>query len=157
MAGTPELVEIPRLPGARVLLVTAPYHRAVCEMLRRGAARVLRAAEAAYEEVTVPGALEIPPAIAIAERERPFDAYVALGCVIRGETFHFELVAQESCRGLVELAVARGLALGNGILTVDRLAQAERRADPEGEDKGGWAAWAALSLLCLRQRWAGAR
>ncbi len=152
MAGTPAKVTIPRLEGARVALVAAPYHRRIHELLRSGALRVLEAAGATAVELQVPGALEIPPAVAAAARFGRFDAYVALGCVVRGETFHFELVALESARGLMRLAVERELAIGNGILTVDDLAQAERRADPEGEDKGGWAAYAALSLLALKHR-----
>ncbi len=152
MAGTPDTGEIPHLPGVRVLLVAAPYHREIHALLETGARRVLARAGARVETVTVPGALEIPAAVALADRHGGFDAYVALGCVVRGETFHFEIVALESARGLTELAVRGGLCIGNGILTVDRLDQARRRADPDGEDKGGFAARAALTLLAWRRR-----
>ncbi len=152
MAGTPQEGEIPRLPGARVLLVEAPYHPEIHALLRAGAERVLARAGAEVARVGVPGALEVPAAIALAARHGGFDAYVALGCVVRGETFHFEIVALESARGLTELAVREGLCIGNGILTVDHLDQARRRADPAGEDKGGFAARAALMLLAWRRR-----
>jgi 6,7-dimethyl-8-ribityllumazine synthase len=155
MAGTPEIASIPVLAGARVLLVEAPYHARVCGLLREGARRVLERARVEIVHRTVPGALEIPAAVAIAAESARFDAYVAIGCVVRGETIHFELVAGESCRGLVELAVRRGLAVGNGILTVDEERQALVRADPEGEDKGGFAALAALRLLELRREFGG--
>lgn len=156
MAGTPDIAHVPLLEGARVLLVEAPYHERVCERLREGARRVLARSRSLVTHRTVPGALEIPAAIAIAAAGGRFDAYVALGCVIRGETIHFELVAGESCRGLVELGVRLGLAIGNGILTVDNETQALVRADPDGEDKGGFAALAALRLLELRREY-GAR
>lgn len=156
MAGTPGIADVPELAGARVLVVDAPYHERVCKLLREGARRVLADARVEVVHRSVPGALEIPTAIAIAAASGRFDAYVALGCVIRGETIHFELVAGESCRGLVELGLRRGLAVGNGILTVDSEAQALVRADPGGEDKGGFAALAALRLLELRREY-GAR
>lgn len=151
MAGTPTAGPVPVLEGARVLLIEAPYHARIAALLRRGAMRVLERARVSVTHRTVPGALEIPAAVAVAADSGRFDAYVAIGCVIRGETIHFELVASESCRGLVELAVRRGLAIGNGILTVDDERQALVRADPDGEDKGGFAALAALSLLQLRR------
>ena len=100
----------------------------------------------------MPGALEIPPAIALAGRSERFDAFVALGCVIRGETTHYELVAGESARGLMDLGVRTGLLIGNGILTVENEPQALERADPRRQDKGGAAAVAALALLGLRRR-----
>lgn len=157
MAGTPKAEEIPHLPGCRVLLVAAPYHAEIVAMLEEGARRVLAAAGAVVERVEVPGALEIPAAVALAHRLRRFDAHVALGCVVRGETFHFEIVATESARGLTELAVREGVIVGNGILTVDTPEQARVRADPAGEDKGGHAALAALRLLALRRAWEGGR
>jgi 6,7-dimethyl-8-ribityllumazine synthase len=118
---------------------------------------VLQAAGAAYERVSVPGSLEVAPAIAIAadaaERSgRPYDGAVALGCVIRGETLHFEIVAQESARALLDLSVARRLPIGNGILTVETNAQAWARARGDEVDKGGDAARAALSLVRLKRR-----
>ena len=145
-----------QLPGARFLIVEARYYENVGAMLHEGARAAIEAAGASVETVAVPGALEIPAGIAIAldaarEAGRPFDGAIALGCVIRGETFHFEIVAGESARALMEMSVARKLALGNGILTVDTLAQAEQRADPRHGDKGGDAARAALALAALKR------
>lgn len=157
MAGTPKAGDIPHLPGCRVLLVAAPYHAAIVAMLEAGARRVLDAAGVEVERAEVPGALEIPAAVALAHRLGRFDAHVALGCVVRGETFHFEIVAMESARGLVDLAVREGVIVGNGILTVDSLEQARVRADPAGEDRGGHAALAALRLLALRRSWEAGR
>ncbi|GBD43667.1 6,7-dimethyl-8-ribityllumazine synthase 1 [bacterium HR40] len=151
MAGTPELAEIPVLAGARVLLVEAAYHPRITALLREGAMRVLRRAKVEVDHRLVPGALEIPIAIAMAVRTTRYEACVAIGCVIRGETIHFDLVAGESCRGLVELGIRHALPIGNGILTVDNEHQALQRADPAGEDKGGFAALAALRLLELRR------
>lgn len=147
MAGAGTVAAIPRLPGARVLVVEARYYAAINDLLLAGAGRALAAAEAEVAHLAVPGALEIPPAIAIAHASGRFDAYVALGCVIRGETTHYDLVAGESCRGLMDLALRERLAIGNGILTVENEAQALVRADPARQDKGGGAALAALSLL----------
>lgn len=157
MAGPADQAPLPTVPGPiRALLVVAPYHRQVSDLLRRGAERVLQAAGASTAAVEVPGALEIPTAVAIASRSGRFDAFVALGCVIRGETAHYDLVAGESCRGLVELGVHERLAIGNGILTVENLSQALERADPDRQDKGGHAARAALALLALARRFAAA-
>ena len=146
----------PRLEGARFLIVEARYYDAVGAMLLDGAQAAFAAAGARYDLVGVPGALEIPAAIAItldaAEAAgRPYDGAVALGCVVRGETYHFEIVAGESSRALMDMSVARKLALGNGILTVETLPQAEERADPKRGDKGGDAARAALSLAILKR------
>ena len=146
----------PRLEGARFLIVEARYYDAVGAMLLDGAQAAFSAAGARYDLVGVPGALEIPAAIAItldaAEAAgRPYDGAVALGCVVRGETYHFEIVAGESSRALMDMSVARKLALGNGILTVETLPQAEERADPKRGDKGGDAARAALSLAILKR------
>lgn len=153
MAGAADTFTLPAdLGRPRVLLVVAPYHRAVTELLLRGAGAVLERLELGFETVEVPGALEIPTAIAIAAASRRFDAYVALGCVIRGETIHFDLVAGDSCRALVELGIRERLAIGNGILTVDTLDQALERADPARQDKGGHAVLAALSLVALGRR-----
>ncbi len=147
----------PLLAGGRILVVEARYYEAVGAMLFEGARAAIAAAGAAMETIGVPGALEIPAAIAIAldaasEAGRPYDGAVALGCVVRGETFHFEIVAGESARALMDMSVAGRLALGNGILTVDTLAQAEERADPKRGDKGGEAARAALTLAALKRR-----
>ena len=144
----------PRLEGARFLIVEARYYDAIGDMLLEGARAAFVAAGASFDVVGVPGALEIPAAIAIAldaAVERPYEGAVALGCVIRGETFHFEIVAGESARALMDMSVARRLALGNGILTVETLSQAEERADPKRGDKGGDAARAALTLAALKR------
>jgi 6,7-dimethyl-8-ribityllumazine synthase len=146
----------PRLEGARFLIVEARFYDGIGAMLYAGARAALEAAGATCEVVSVTGALEIPVAVAIAldaasAAGRPYDGAVALGCVIRGETYHFEIVAGESSRALMDLAVARKLALGNGILTVEDHAQAEERADPQRGDKGGDAARAALTLAALKR------
>ena len=147
----------PRVEGGRFLIVEAPFYHAISAALLEGAERAFRAAGAAYEIVTVPGSLEIPAGMAIAldaakASGRPFDGAVALGCVIRGETFHFEIVAGESARALMDMSVQRKLPLGNGILTADTIEQAEERADPARGDKGGDAARAAISLALLQRR-----
>ena len=151
MAGPGAAAEVPHLPGARVLIVEARFYAHINDLLLTGARRVLEAASAEVAHVVVPGALEIPPAIAMAQAASRFDAYVALGCVIRGETTHYELVAGESCRGLMDLGVRAGAAVGNGILTVENEQQALVRADPADQDKGGGAALAALRLLAWRE------
>ena len=146
---------------ARVLVVEAPYYRDISGQLLEGARRVLEAAGAPFDVVAVPGALEIPTAIALAEESGRFpvsvryDGYVALGCVIRGETYHFEIVANESARGLTQLGIDHRLAIGNGILTVEDEDQAIWRADPTQGDKGGHAARACLELIALRRRLRG--
>jgi 6,7-dimethyl-8-ribityllumazine synthase len=140
------------LKGARVLVVEARYYDDIADALLTGAKTALEAARVAFDLVTVPGALEIPPAIAIALRGRRYDGVVALGCVIRGETSHYDIVAGESARGLMELAIDRALPVGNGILTVDTAAQAKARAAPHGHDKGGAAAKAALALIRLKRQ-----
>lgn len=153
MAGTPDIEDIPALPGARILVVEARYHRAINDLLLAGTRAVLERAGAVHEHLVVPGALEIPPAIRIAQAlDGKIAGFVALGCVIRGETTHYELVAGDSCRGLMDLGTGLGLAIGNGILTVENEAQALARADPAGEDKGGHAALAALTLAAFRHR-----
>ena len=146
----------PRLEGARFLIVEARYYDAIGGMLLDGARAAFEAAGASFDLVGVPGALEIPTAIVIGldaaeAAKRPYDGVVALGCVVRGETYHFEIVAGESSRALIDMSVARKLALGNGILTVETIPQAEERADPKRGDKGGDAARAALSLAVLKR------
>ena len=136
---------------ARVLIAEARYYEHLNDMLIAGARAVLEAAGHDHEIVTVPGALELPAAIALAAESGDFDADVAIGVVIRGETYHFEIVAGESARGLMALTLD-GLAIGNGILTVENEAQAIARADPSQGDKGGDAARAALALLELKSR-----
>lgn len=135
----------------RLLIVVAPYYRQVADNLVAGARAVAAACGAETDLVEVPGALELPSAIALAERLAKYDGYVALGCVIRGETFHFEIVSTESARGIMALTLD-GLAVGNGILTVENEAQALERADPARKNKAGEAVAAALSLLDLRRR-----
>ena len=143
--------------GARVLIVEARFYDDLADELLRGAQAAVAAAEASADVLTVPGALEIPATLAIALDAAeavgaPYDAAVALGCVIRGETFHFEIVAGESARALMDLSVARGLPLGNGILTVENDAQAWTRARVNELNKGGGAAEAALAVLRIRLR-----
>jgi 6,7-dimethyl-8-ribityllumazine synthase len=136
-----------------ILLVEAPYYAHIAADLRRGAQRALDLAGATHERVSVPGAFEIPAAIAAAARAAPgFDGFVALGCVIRGETTHYDHICAESARGLQDLAVRDRLAIGYGILTVENEAQALVRASPEGRDKGGEAARACLALVALKRR-----
>jgi 6,7-dimethyl-8-ribityllumazine synthase len=146
-----------RVSGARLLGVEAPYYQDISAMLWTGAARAIESAGATWERISVPGALEIPQAIAIAldgaERSgRAYDGAVALGCVIRGETSHYDIVAGESARALMLIAVGRGFPIGNGILTVDTEAQAIARASGDKLDKGGDAARAALALIALKRR-----
>ena len=138
----------------KVLIVVAPYYRAIADQLIAGAQAELDAAGATHETVEVPGALEIPTAIGIAERTSDFDGYVALGCVIRGETTHYETVCNDSSRGLTLLGLA-GACVGNGILPVETTAPAEIRAEAAGQNKGGGAAAAALHLIALARTWAG--
>ena len=139
----------------RVLVVVAPFYRDIADALLAGARAALDDAGAEHETVEVPGALEVPPAIRLASRSGEFDGYVALGCVIRGETTHYETVCSDSSRGLTLLGL-QGLCIGNGILTVETHAQAAVRADPAGQDKGGGAADAALHLIALARRFAPA-
>jgi len=144
------------IENARILIVEARFYEDIADALLAGVVHALEAAGATYERLTVPGTLEIPAAIAIAvdaasNQAQPYDGVVALGCVIRGDTLHFEIVAQESARALMDLAVARGLPLGNGILTVDTEAQAWTRARLEEGDKGGDAARAALAMVRLKR------
>jgi len=143
--------------GARILIVEARFYDDIAEALLAGAKNALQQAGAAFDCISVPGSLEIPTAIAIAldaaaRRRRPYDGVVALGCVIRGDTIHFEIVSQLSARGLMELSVARKVPIGNGIITVDNEAQAFARARAEEMDKGGDAARAALALVALKRR-----
>ena len=142
--------------SVRVLIVEARFYDALADALLAGARDILEAFGADIEVVTVPGALEIPGAVAMAEAAGAgFDGYVALGCVIRGETYHFDIVSNESARGLMELTVRQGLAIGNGILTVEDEPQAWVRANVSEGDKGGGAARACLEMIALKQRWAG--
>jgi 6,7-dimethyl-8-ribityllumazine synthase len=139
----------------RVLIVLAPFYRDIADALVAGARRSLDASGVRHETVEVPGALEIPTAIRLASRSGAFDGYVALGCVIRGETTHYETVCNDSSRGITLLGL-EGLCIGNGILTVETEAQAVVRAAPDGQNKGGGAADAALHLIALARRFAPA-
>jgi 6,7-dimethyl-8-ribityllumazine synthase len=134
----------------RVLIVEARFYPEISDALYEGAAKALSAAGISAERVDVPGALEIPGAIRLATGK--YDGFVALGCVIRGETYHFEIVSNESARGLTDLMVRDGLCIGNGILTVENGEQALARAAPDRGDKGGGAARACLALLKLKAR-----
>ena len=147
---------------ARILIVEARFYDDIADALLAGAVRALEAAGAAFDRITVPGSLEIPAAIAMAveaaeRHRRPYDGAVALGCVIRGDTIHFDIVSMQSARALMDLAVARSLPLGNGILTVDTEAQAWARARLEEADKGGDAARAALAMVGIKRRLSAAQ
>ena len=143
------------LEGVRILIVESGYYEDIADTLLRGARRALDAAGAACDVVTVPGALEIPQAIAIVLDAVPaagvYHGVVALGCVIRGETSHYDIVAGESARALMDIGVGRKIPVGNGILTVDTAEQAEVRAALDKGDKGGTAARAALALVRLKR------
>ncbi|PWE17989.1 6,7-dimethyl-8-ribityllumazine synthase [Marinicauda salina] len=142
---------------ARVLLVAAPFYEDITEQLLAGARAALDAAGARCETLEVPGAFEIPGAIAMAEAgENPFDGYVGLGCVIRGETSHYDYVCGESARGLMDLSL-RGVALGYGILTVENIKQARARAHVDRGDKGRHAAEACLAMIAARNRFGASR
>lgn len=146
----------PRIEGGRFLIVEARFYEAISAQLLEGATRAFAAAGATYDLVSVSGALEIPAGMAISLEAataagRPYDGAVALGCVVRGETFHFEIVAGKSARALMDISVKRTLALGNGVLTTETIAQAEERADPGRGDKGGEAARAAIGLALLKR------
>jgi len=136
----------------KLLIVASPYYKDISDHQVAGAIAVAEAAGATHEIVHVPGALEIPTAIGIAERMSNFDGYVALGCVIRGETTHYDTVCNDSSRAL-QLLGLQGLCIGNGILTVETYDQAAIRAHPDGQNKGGGAAAAALHLISLSRKW----
>ena len=138
----------------KLLIVVAPYYRDIADQLIAGAKGIAADCGAEVEVVEVPGALEVPTAIAMAERQTKFDGYVALGCIIRGETTHYDTVCNDSSRALSLLGL-QGACIGNGILTVENRGQAEVRADAAGQNKGGGAAAAALHLVALSRRWAG--
>ncbi len=148
------ILALPRFDRpAKLLIVVAPYYRDIADNLIAGARATAADCAADVDLVEVPGALEVPTAIAMAERMAKYDGYVALGCVIRGETTHYETVCNDSSRALSLLGL-QGACIGNGILTVETMAQAQVRADPQGQNKGGGAAAAALHLIALARRWA---
>jgi 6,7-dimethyl-8-ribityllumazine synthase len=157
MAGSETHYSLP-LPAfdkpVKLLIVVAPYYRDIADNLIAGAKAVAAQVGAEVEVVEVPGALEVPTAIAMAERLAEFDGYVALGCIIRGETTHYDTVCNDSSRAISLLGL-QGACIGNGILTVENRTQAEVRADPAGQNKGGGAAAAALHLVALSRKWAG--
>ena len=140
-------------PGARILLVVAPYYHSITDMMEAGAQAAATVVGAKLEKIVVPGAFEIPGAIAAAARLAAYEGFVALGCVVRGETSHYDYVCGESARGLMDLSVREGLAIGYGILTVNTLAQAEARADPARGDKGGESVRAAAAMIALKRRY----
>lgn len=145
----------------RLLIVEARFHAPISDALLKGAADAIAAAGAGYDVVTVPGALEVPAAVAMAEEggHRPagirYDGYVALGCVIRADTYAFEVIANQAARGLMDLAIGRRLAIGSGLLTVEDQCQAWDQAGPDKQDRGGGAARACLEMIALRRRLLG--
>lgn len=154
MAGTETHYILPR-PAfdnpVKLLIVVAPYYKDIADKLIAGATAEIEAAGGSWDIAEVPGALEVPTAIGIADRSSNFDGYVALGCVIRGETTHYETVCNDSSRA-IQLMGLQGLCIGNGILTVENRDQAVVRADPAQQNKGGGAAAAALHLIALARR-----
>ena len=147
----------PKPSGARILVVEARFYNDIADALLAGASKVLDEAKASWDLITVPGSLEIVPAIAIAvdaavKQKKPYDGAVALGCVIQGETFHFDIVSMQSARALIDFSVANRLPCGNGILTVDTEPQAWARARISEQDKGGDAARAALALIAIKRQ-----
>ncbi|NVO24829.1 6,7-dimethyl-8-ribityllumazine synthase [Donghicola mangrovi] len=140
----------------KILIVVAPYYKDIADNLIAGARAEIEAVGGTHETVEVPGALEIPTAIGMAGRLANYDGYVALGCVIRGETTHYDTVCNDSSRGITLLGLS-GHCVGNGILTVENRQQAEVRADPHGQNKGGGAAAAALHLIALARNWGGSK
>lgn len=145
------------MSAPHILIIEARFYDHIADHLLKGAKAHLDAAGATYDVVTVPGALEVPAAITFAltgadAGRRDYDGYVALGCVIRGETYHFDIVANESCRALMDLSIDEGLAIGNGILTVENEDQALERAQVDRKNKGGGAAETTLAMIALRSR-----
>src|SRR3954447_26407506 len=139
-----------------LLLVEAPYYTHIADHLRKGAERAMASAGVTHEVISVPGAFDIPAAVGMVARSTDrFDGFVALGCVIRGETTHYDHICAESARGLQDLAVRDGLAIGYGVLTVENEAQALARASPDGRDHGGAAVRACLAMVELKRRLTG--
>ena len=136
----------------KILIVVAPYYKDIADALVAGARAEVDAVGGEADVTEVPGALEVPTAVAMAARMQDYDGFVALGCVIRGETTHYDTVCNDSSRALTLLGL-QGLCIGNGILTVENMAQAEARAEVVGQNKGGGAAAAALHLIALSRKW----
>ncbi|MET0182583.1 MAG: 6,7-dimethyl-8-ribityllumazine synthase [Caulobacterales bacterium] len=141
---------IPKIEGARLLFVVAPYYPEITDQLLTGAHAVAAEAGAKVDVIEVPGAFEIPQAIAMYGNR--YEGYVALGCVVRGETSHYDYVCGESARALMDLGMNRQIQVGYGILTVENLAQAQERAAPNGRDKGGEATRACVTLVALKRK-----
>lgn len=139
----------------KILIIEARFYTHISDLLLEGTTRYLSNNNVAYDIINVPGALEIPSALSFAAQTHEYQGYVVLGCVIRGETGHYDIVCNESARGIYSVALAHDLAVGNGILTVDNEAQAIVRADPSQKNKGADAAVAALSLLELKKKYLG--
>ena len=138
--------------GPHLLVVDAPYYTEISKSLMQGVTHVLEQAGATHDYVTVPGVLEIPAAVSMAQgSSKNYDGYIVIGCVIRGETTHYEIVSNESARAIMELSVKHGLAIGNGIQTVENEAQAWARAKTSEKNKGGGAAQAALAMIALKK------
>jgi 6,7-dimethyl-8-ribityllumazine synthase len=159
MASAEQHYIMPRLDfekPVKVLIVVSPYYKDIADNLVAGAKAEIEACGGTWDMIEVPGALEIPTAVGIADRTSNFDAYVALGCVIRGETSHYDTVCNDSSRAL-QLLGLQGLCIGNGILTVENRAQAEVRANVSEQNKGGGAALAALHLVAIGRKWAAPR
>lgn len=154
VAVAPSQSEIPSVrPGSKVLVIDARFYEGIADELFRGASLVLEAAGAEVERISVPGVLEIPAALAMVLRGPvAYDGFVVLGCVIRGETSHYDIVSNESARVVSDLAAQEAIAVGNGILTVENEAQAWARAKVDDMDKGGGAARATLAMMALRER-----
>lgn len=150
MDSGPPKMAIPKIEGARLLFVVAPYYRGITDQLLTGARAVATEAGAIVDVIEVPGAFEIPPAIAMYGNR--YEGYVALGCVIRGETSHYDYVCGESARALMDLGMNRQIQVGYGILTVESMEQAQERAAPNGRDKGGEATRACVSLVSLKRK-----
>lgn len=146
-------LDTPSLPDAKLLIVVAPYYKDIADDLIAGARDEADKAGATVDVIEVPGALEVPTAIGFAHRSGQYDGFVALGCVIRGETTHYDTVCNDSSRAL-QLLGLEGACIGNGILTVENHAQAAVRANPADQNKGGGAAAAALHLIALKRRFA---
>lgn len=145
-------IPAPEKVGGKALVIEARFYGDIADAMYEGASRVLEAAGMSVERLDVPGALEIPSALQFAAGK--YDAYVVTGCVIRGETYHFEIVCNESARGIADVALKHNLAVGNAVLTVNSVEQAMERADPGKLDKGGDAARAAVRMLSIKKAFA---
>lgn len=151
-ARTPEAVAVPGAPP-RILLIRAPYYRSIVDGMTRAAETLLRASGASWDTADVAGAFELPQALRLALRGRErFDGFIALGCVVRGETDHYDYICDTAMHGLMTVALQYGLSLGTALLTVDTLAQAEARSAETGPNKGAEAAAACLTQIALARR-----